>query len=79
MKPFWSPSPDVDAFAGLEWSRTGRGNIAMGLALAYLECELRSSVTPGDHEILFVEVVGGKVLQAEDKPLAHVRKSGLGY
>ena len=53
--------------------------VAMGLALAYLECELRSSVTPGDHEILFVEVVGGKVLQAEDKPLAHVRKSGLGY
>lgn len=79
MKPFWNPQEGVDAFAGLAWSKTARGNIALGNALAVLECELRSSVTPGDHEILFVEVVDGLVQQDEDKPLSHVRKSGLVY
>lgn len=79
MKPFWSPVEGADPFAGLEWSLSERGNVVLGSALAVLECELRSSHAPGDHELLFVEVVDGKVLQAEDKPLAHVRKSGAGY
>ena len=79
MKPFWSPEPGTDAFAGLEWSRTERGNILLASALAFLECEVRSSFTPGDHELLFVEAVAGRVLQAHDKPLHHVRKSALGY
>jgi flavin reductase (DIM6/NTAB) family NADH-FMN oxidoreductase RutF len=79
MKPFWSPEAGGDAFAGLEWSRTERGNIMLASALAVLECELRASIAPGDHEILFAEVVAGRVLQSEDKPLSHVRKSGLGY
>lgn len=79
MKPFWSPSPDTDPFAGLEWSLTERGNVQLATALAFLECELRSSFTPGDHELLFVEVVAGRILASEDKPLGHVRKSGLGY
>jgi flavin reductase (DIM6/NTAB) family NADH-FMN oxidoreductase RutF len=79
MKPFWSPESGTDPFAGLEWSQSERGNIVLGSALAVLECELRSSATPGDHEILFVEVVSARVLQPEDKPLHHIRKSGLGY
>lgn len=79
MKPFWNPETGMDPFEGLAWSQTERGNIILGPALAVLECELRSSVTPGDHEILFVEVVAGRVLEPEDKPLHHVRKSGLGY
>lgn len=79
MKPFWSPETGTDPFSGLEWSRSERGNILLASALAVLECEVRSSVTPGDHEILFVEVVAGSVLQSDDKPLSHVRKSGLGY
>jgi flavin reductase (DIM6/NTAB) family NADH-FMN oxidoreductase RutF len=79
MKPFWSPEAGADPFSGLEWSRSERGNIRLASALAFLECELRSTFTPGDHEIFFVEVMDGLVLQAEDKPLGHVRKSGLGY
>jgi flavin reductase (DIM6/NTAB) family NADH-FMN oxidoreductase RutF len=79
MKPFWTPESGTDPFAGLDWSRTGRGNIALSAALAVLECEVRSSFTPGDHEILFVEVVAGSLLQPDDKPLHHTRKSGLGY
>jgi flavin reductase (DIM6/NTAB) family NADH-FMN oxidoreductase RutF len=79
MKPFWNPDSTPDPFAGLEWTLTSRGNILLGTALAALECEMRSFSAPGDHEIIFAEVVDGRVIQQEDKPLTHVRKSGLGY
>lgn len=79
MKPFWSPDAAADPFAGLAWSRSERGNIMLASALAFLECELRTSIAPGDHELLFVEVVAGRVLEPHDKPLHHIRKSGLGY
>lgn len=79
MKPFWSPKPEVDPFASLEWSVNQRGNIVIKNAIAWLDCEFRTSSMPGDHEIIFAEAVAGLVMQAEDKPLTHVRKSGLGY
>ena len=79
MKPFWSPKPEQDAFAGLGWRTTARGYIALDDAMAAIECEVRSSVTPGDHEIVFGEAVAGIVIQAEDKPLSHTRKSGSSY
>lgn len=79
MKPFWNPDSTPDPFAAIEWSLSPRGNIIIGTALAAIECEVRSAFTPGDHEILFAEVVDGHILQPEDKPLTHVRKSGLGY
>lgn len=79
MKPFWNPDSNPDPFAGIEWSQTSRGNIIVGTALAALECEVRSTIVPGDHEIIFAEVVEGHVLQPEDKSLTHVRRSGLVY
>ena len=79
LKPFWNPESTPDPFAELDWYASSRGNILLKTALAALECEVRSSVTPGDHEIVFAEVVDGHLLQAEDKSLTHVRKSGLGY
>jgi flavin reductase (DIM6/NTAB) family NADH-FMN oxidoreductase RutF len=79
MKPFWNPDSTPDPFAGIEWSQSSRGNIIIGTALAALECEVRTAVTPGDHEIIFAEVVEGHVLQPEDKSLTHVRRSGLVY
>lgn len=79
MKPFWSVKEGVDPFAGLDHRLSNRGNILLGKALAILECEARSSAVPGDHEIIFAEVVEEHVLNAEDKSLTHTRKSGLGY
>jgi flavin reductase (DIM6/NTAB) family NADH-FMN oxidoreductase RutF len=79
MKPFWNPDADLDPFSGLEWSLSARGNIVLASGVAALECERRDSFTPGDHEIVFAEVVAGHVLQTEDKSLTHTRKSGLGY
>jgi flavin reductase (DIM6/NTAB) family NADH-FMN oxidoreductase RutF len=78
MKPFWNPD-DKDPFAGLETVTTERGNLVLPLAMAALECEFRASLTPGDHEIVYAEVVEGHLLQPEDKPLTHVRRSGSGY
>lgn len=79
MKPFWNPDSTPDPFEGLEWSVSRRGNILLQGALAALECEVRSAHQPGDHEIIFAEVVEGRVLHPEDKPLTHVRRSALGY
>jgi len=47
--------------------------------VAALECEARSAAMPGDHELIFAEVLESHLLQPEDKPLTHVRKSGLSY
>lgn len=79
MKPFWSVKEGVDPFAGLEHSLSPRGNVIIKNALAVLECEARGGALPGDHEIVFAEVVEARLLQPEDKPLFHVRKSGLSY
>lgn len=79
MKPFWSVKEGVDPFGGLDVIETPRGNLILRNALAAIECEARSSATPGDHEIIFAEAVESHLLQPEDKPLTHVRKSGLGY
>jgi flavin reductase (DIM6/NTAB) family NADH-FMN oxidoreductase RutF len=78
MKPFWNPD-NKEPFDGLETILTERGNLMLPLAMAALECELRSASTPGDHEIIFAEVVDGRLLQSDDKPLTHVRKSASGY
>jgi flavin reductase (DIM6/NTAB) family NADH-FMN oxidoreductase RutF len=79
MKPFWNPDSTPDPFAGLEQETTARGNVVLKNALAAFECELRASIAPGDHEIIYAEVVEGHLIQGEDKPLTHVRKSGLSY
>ena len=79
MRPFWSPDGKSDPFVGLENFISQRGNIVLRGAMSAIECELREAATPGDHEIIFADVVEGHILQSEDKPLAHVRKSALGY
>ena len=79
MKPFWNTETPGDPFAELEHHITPKGNLIFANALAAIECEVRSSVMPGDHEILIAQAVDGVLLHPEDKPLTHVRKSGLVY
>jgi len=38
-----------------------------------------SGVQPGDHEVVFAEVLGSRVLAPDAKPMVHLRKSGLDY
>jgi flavin reductase (DIM6/NTAB) family NADH-FMN oxidoreductase RutF len=79
MKPFWTPEPGGDPLAALDQFATSRGNVVLKNALAALECQVQSSFFPGDHEILIAEVVEAHLLHDDDKPLFHVRKSGLTY
>lgn len=79
MKPFWSPKAGEDPFANLDFEISSRGNLILKTALAAIECEFRTSITPGDHEIIFAEVMEGHTVQLEDKPLTHQRKSALSY
>jgi flavin reductase (DIM6/NTAB) family NADH-FMN oxidoreductase RutF len=80
MKPFWGAyKPGADPFEGLATETSARGNLLLPDALAALECELVSHAQPGDHVIVFGEVVETRLFKPEDKPMTHVRKSGEGY
>jgi flavin reductase (DIM6/NTAB) family NADH-FMN oxidoreductase RutF len=80
MKPFWGQlRPGEDPFTGLAHETSPRGNILLPDSLAALECEVRSVAEPGDHLIVFGEVVETRLFKPQDKPMVHVRKSGAGY
>jgi flavin reductase (DIM6/NTAB) family NADH-FMN oxidoreductase RutF len=67
-----------DVFKELDIQRTGDGTAILEESLAYLECRVESSLPTGDHEMLLLRVIGGRVL-GEGKPMVHVRKNGLHY
>jgi flavin reductase (DIM6/NTAB) family NADH-FMN oxidoreductase RutF len=80
MKPFWGKyQPGADPFTGLTVEVSPRGNLLLPDAMAALECTVREVAQPGDHLIVFGEVVETKAFKPEDKPMTHVRKSGDGY
>ena len=80
MKPFWGMlKPGEDPFLGLDYEITARGNLLLSDSLAALECEVRGTSQPGDHVIVFGEVVESRLLQPEDKPMIHVRKTAATY
>ena len=80
MKPFWSGhQPGVNPFADLETSTTENGSIVLDQAVSVIECRMVSSSKPGDHELVIAEVVSSKVVNGNDKPKGHLRKSGLDY
>ena len=80
MKPFWGGLKEgVNPLDQVSTRITGRGNIVLEDSMAALECELRSTAQPGDHVIVFGEVVESHIIKPEDKPMTHVRKSGAAY
>ena len=79
MKPFWGAKAEGDPFDGLATEISARGNLLLSDSMAQLECEVRSTTDPGDHVVIFAEVVESRLLKPEDKPMTHVRKTGAGY
>lgn len=80
MKPFWSGyDPEKNPFEALETAEGENGGLLLKDAMAAIECRKVESIKPGDHEIIIAEVVGSTMINEEDKPLPHVRKSGLDY
>jgi flavin reductase (DIM6/NTAB) family NADH-FMN oxidoreductase RutF len=70
--------PGEPAFEGLAISRTERGTPILDAALGCLECLAASHLSSGDHRIYLARVESGQ-LTRDDRPMIHVRKSGLHY
>lgn len=71
-------SPEQPAFEGLEVERSPGELPVLREALAYLECQVISHHTVGDHDLILGRVVSGRVLN-DGHPMTHVRKSGTHY
>ncbi len=68
---------EEDAFAGVDAQPTDFGP-ALTDCIAHLGCEVRETVTAGDHDVYVVEVSSAHAV-ADQKPYVHIRKSGLSY
>ena len=80
LKPFWGKlKPGDSPLDSVSLALSERGNWILTDALAALECETRDIATPGDHAVVFGEVVETRLLNPEDKPMIHVRKTGAAY
>jgi flavin reductase (DIM6/NTAB) family NADH-FMN oxidoreductase RutF len=71
-------APGQPPFDGVEVERPEGAPAVLTDALAYLVCRVNGRHVAGDHEVLFAEVVGGRML-GDGKPWCHVRKSGGNY
>jgi flavin reductase (DIM6/NTAB) family NADH-FMN oxidoreductase RutF len=70
--------PGQAAFEGVAISRSDRQTPVLDAGLGFLECTAAGSVASGDHVVFLARVEAGK-LGREDRPMVHIRKSGLNY
>ncbi len=80
LKHFWSGYDPADSpFDKIENSLTESGGLVLKDAKSVLECRLKESINPGDHEIIIAEVTASYVL-SEGAPIkVHTRTTGLDY
>lgn len=71
--------PGAPAFEGLAISHCARGVPILKEAIGHLECEPAEHADSADHRIFLAKVVRGRLVDAEAKPMIHVRKSGANY
>lgn len=80
LKHFWKGyDPNQNPFKELRHEIGQKGGVILSDAKSAIECKLLSSQKPGDHEVLFVEVLSSYVMNEESKPMVHIRKSGADY
>lgn len=72
-------NPDASVFEGLDTKKGYKDIAILEDAVSYLECKVINNIGTGDHVMYVGEVVGGKLLNAEDKPYVHTRSSGFHY
>jgi flavin reductase (DIM6/NTAB) family NADH-FMN oxidoreductase RutF len=68
--------PGTPAFEGLAISHCPRGVPILKDAIGHLECEPAGHVDSGDHRIFLARIARGRLVDANAKPMVHVRKSG---
>ncbi len=71
-------APGDDAFRELELIREDRKAPVLAEALAVLEGRVVGRHAAGDHDLIIVELVGGRIL-GEGQPMVHIRKNGTHY
>ncbi|HEX5471677.1 MAG TPA: flavin reductase family protein [Lacipirellulaceae bacterium] len=71
--------PGQPAFEGLEVTHCARGVPIVKVALGHLECEPTGHMDSGDHRIFLAKVVRGRLNDAGDRPMVHIRRSGAHY
>lgn len=80
LRHFWSGyDPAKNPFAEIPHTVEDDGTVTLSGAKAVIAVRLVDSVQPGDHEVVFAEVLGSRVLDEDAKPMVHLRKSGLDY
>lgn len=80
LKHFWNGTPaEKDPFELIAHKVSKEGTIWIEEAKAVIDCVFKSKAAPGDHEIIFAEVVGGMDLNSDLKSKTYTRKSGMDY
>lgn len=80
LRHFWSGfDPDNNPFNQIDHQTGPNGGLFINDAKSSIECKYLSTTNPGDHEVVFAEVLNSKVHNEETKPKVHIRKSGLDY
>lgn len=80
MRHFWSGyDPANNPFKEIDHEAGPNGGLFIKGAKSSVECKFLSKTKPGDHEIIFAEVLSSKVFNEEAKPKVHIRKTGLDY
>jgi flavin reductase (DIM6/NTAB) family NADH-FMN oxidoreductase RutF len=80
LKHFWKGyDPANNPFKEIPYTTGENGGVLISGAKSVIECQMVSSSQPGDHELVIAEVKTTYVLNAEAKPMVHIRKTGLDY
>lgn len=80
LKHFWSGyGPEDNPFGEIEHTISENGGIIFSEAKSCVECRMVSKQTPGDHDIVFAEVIGSYELNPAADVKVHIRKSGMDY
>lgn len=80
LKHFWKGyDPANNPFTELAHTIGQNGGVVLNQAKSAIECRVLSSQKPGDHDIVFAEVLSSYVMNEEARPMVHIRKSGADY
>lgn len=80
MRHFWSGyDPENSPFKQIEHEIGANGGLLIKGAKSSIECKFLSKTQPGDHEVVFAEVLSSTVFSEDSKPKVHIRKTGLDY
>jgi flavin reductase (DIM6/NTAB) family NADH-FMN oxidoreductase RutF len=80
LKHFWKGyDPAKNPFDEIPHELGQNGGVILKQAKSAIECKLIEAFRPGDHQIIFAEVLSSYLLDETSKPMVHIRKSGADY